>query len=206
MNDLWACALTRHAFIGLFERRYDSAAPLLELAAGLARRGDRALATRHWVAVVQAHAFAGMGDLAACQRALDAASEVHNLNGDIQNGGWLRFDGSRLAEERGSCFLQLRRLDLAESALTDALSQNLSARRRGGVLTDLAILSVQRNDLDKALAYADSAAELVLQTGSGVILRKLQGLQSHLLPFLNDGHVRDLNERIDALPSHALAG
>jgi tetratricopeptide (TPR) repeat protein len=201
LNDLWACALTRHAFIGLYDRQVDSAVPLLELAAGLARRGDRALATRHWVAVVQAQAFAGLGDLASCQRALDVAAEVHGLSGEYQNGGWLRFDGSRLAEERGTCYLQLGRFDLAESSLTSALSQSLSARRRGGVLTDLAILGLRRGDLDEAIAYADAAADIVAQTGSGVIIRKLKGLQGQLSPFPNDVRVRDLNARIDTFES-----
>jgi tetratricopeptide (TPR) repeat protein len=206
LNDLWACALTRHAFIGLYERRVDSAVPLLELAARLARHGDGTLATRHWVAVVQAQAFAGLGDLTACQRALDVAAEVRGLTGEYQNGGWLRFDGSRLAEERGTCYLQLGRFDLAESALTSALGQNLSVRRRGGVLTDLAILGLRRSDLDKAVAYADAAAEIVAQTRSGVITRKLKGLQSELSPFLNDIRVRNLNARIDAFESLAAAG
>jgi tetratricopeptide (TPR) repeat protein len=155
------------------------------------------------VAVVQAQAFAGLGDLTACQRALDVAAEVHDLSGEYQNGGWLRFDGSRLAEERGTCYLQLGRFDLAESALTSALSQSLSARRRGGVLTDLAILGVRRSDLDQAVAYADAAVEIVAQTGSGVVIRKLKDLQSQLSPFLNDVRVRDLNARIGSFESPA---
>jgi transcriptional regulator with XRE-family HTH domain len=118
--DLWACAMTRHAFIEMYERRFDKAASMLELAARFARRGDGALSTRYWVSSVQAQAFAGLGKLAACQRALDAAEQVRELSGDASNGGWLRFDGSRLAEERGACYVQLRRSDLAENALGDA--------------------------------------------------------------------------------------
>jgi len=197
--DLWACALTRHAFIGVYERRFEKSVPMLGLAAILARRGDGNLATRHWVAVVQAQAFAGLGELDACQRALDEAEQVHNLRGEIQNGGWLRFDGSRLAEERGTCYIQLKRLDLAESALTDALNRNLSARRRGSVLTDLAVLGAQRRDLEQVITYADAAVETVRQTGSGVIVRKLMSLQPYLVPFLNDGRARDLKKSIEAL-------
>ena len=36
---------------------------MLELAAALARRGDPALSTRHWVAAVQAETFAGLSGL-----------------------------------------------------------------------------------------------------------------------------------------------
>jgi len=206
INDLWACALTRHAFIGLYERRFDKATPLLDLADGLARNGDQALATRHWVAAVQAQAFAGLGRLSECQRALEAAGQVHELSGSYHNGGWLRFDGSRLAEERGACYVQLRRFDLAESALTDALSQHLSPRRRGGVLVDLAILGIQQNDLDQTLSYADAATRIIRQTGSGYVVRKLITLQPYLRPFMDDMRIRNLHEQIGGFAAPAMTG
>jgi hypothetical protein len=58
--DLWACALTRHAFVGMYERRFAQASSILTVAARVATRGDSQLATRHWVAAVQAGAFAGL--------------------------------------------------------------------------------------------------------------------------------------------------
>jgi transcriptional regulator with XRE-family HTH domain len=204
MPDLWACALTRHAFISVYERRFEKSTSMLELAAALARRGDSALATRHWVAVVQAQTFAGLGKLEECQQALDSAEQVHNLQGEYQNGGWLRFDGSRLAEERGTCYIQLRRPDLAEAALTDALSLNLSVRRRGSVLTDLATLGAQRSDADQIVTYADPAVRMAQHTGSGVIVRKLKDLQASLVPFLNDSRISDLNARISSLSARSL--
>ncbi len=197
--DLWACALTRHAFIGVYEKRFDKAAGMLELAGGLARRGDQSLATRHWVAAVKAQAFAGLGDLDSCQQALDAAEEVRGLRGDFHNGGWLRFDGSRIAEERGSCYVELERFDLAESALTAALGENLTARRRGSVLADLAIIGAHKRDIDRMVEFADAAGEMIRQTGSGVIVRRLSGLQSYLTPFLSDTRVRNLSARIESL-------
>jgi transcriptional regulator with XRE-family HTH domain len=103
--DLWACALTRHAFIGVYEEQFAKAG------------GNQALSTRYWVRTVQAQAFAGLGDLDACQQALDEADDVHQLSGKIHTDGWLRFDGSRLPEERGTCYVALRRPDLAEQAL-----------------------------------------------------------------------------------------
>jgi tetratricopeptide (TPR) repeat protein len=197
--DLWACAMTRHAFIAVYERQFDKAAPLLEVAARLARRGDGTLSTRHWVDVVRAQTFAGLGEVAPCQRALDAAEQVDQLDGPVHNGGWLRFDGSRLAEERGTCYVELRRSDLAEAALTDALGQDLSLRRRGSVLTDLAMVGAQRGDPEQLVMYADAALDVARQTGSGVVGRKLQRLRAHLGPFAGDRHVRHLDEQITAL-------
>jgi tetratricopeptide (TPR) repeat protein len=197
--DLWACAMTRHAFIEMYGQRFDKAAPMLELAARLARRGDGALSTRYWVSSVQAQAFAGLGELAACQRALDAAEQVRGLSGDASNGGWLRFDGSRLAEERGACYVQLRRPDLAENALGDALRQDLSTRRRASVLTDLAMIGVQRGDVNQLITHAEAALEIAARTGSGFIGRRLQELQGHLAPLFRNSQVRQLDQQIMAV-------
>ncbi|MFC4560314.1 helix-turn-helix transcriptional regulator [Nocardiopsis mangrovi] len=197
--DLWACALTRHAFISVYERRFTQASPMLELAAAVARRGDGSSSTRHWVAAVQAENFAGLGDLSACQRALDAAAHVQGLKGSVHNGGWLRFDGSRLAEERGTCYTALGRDDLAESVLTDALSGSLTIRRKASVLTDLAMLGVRRRDPDQVVTYVDTALAAARRTGSRVIGRKLHGLQPHLEPLLAHSQVRRIDADITAL-------
>ncbi len=202
--DLWACAMTRHAFIGMYERHFEKAESMLELAARLARRGDKSLSTRYWISAVQAQVFAGLGKLDACQRALDVAEQVQELAGDVSNGGWLRFDGSRLAEERGSCYVQLRRPDLAEITLSDALRQNLSARRRGSVLTDFAMIGIQRGDVNQLVTYADAALEMAVQTGSGFISRKLQGLRDHLAPLLGNSQVRQLNQQIMTLSENSI--
>ncbi|MBV9163142.1 MAG: hypothetical protein JO309_13750 [Pseudonocardiales bacterium] len=188
--------MTRHAFVEIYEQRFDKALPMLELAARLARRGDGALPTRYWVSSVQAQAFAGLGELAACQRTLDAAEQVRELSGDASNGGWLRFDDSRLAEERGACYVQLRRPDLAESVLAGTLRQNLSARRRASVLTDLAIIGLQRGDVDRLIIHAEAALEIARRTGSGFISRKLQGLRDHLAPLLGNSRARRLDQQI----------
>ncbi|WP_229907734.1 transcriptional regulator [Amycolatopsis oliviviridis] len=203
--DLWACALTRHAFIAVYEREFADAAPLLDLAATLASRGDTDLSTRHWVAAVQAEAFAGLGDLAACQRALDTAAEVQDLTGQVHNGGWLRFDGSRLAEERGTCYVTLGRLDLAEAALDDALNGALTTRRKAGVLTDLAMIGVHRADPDQVITHAEAVVATARQTGSGVVARKLRGLQPHLVPLLADQNIQRLDAEIAELVSGHVA-
>lgn len=197
--DLWACSMTRHAFIEMYERRFDKAAPMLELAAHLAQRGDGALSTRYWVSSVQAQTFAGLGQLIACQRALDVAEKVRELSDGASNGGWLRFDGSRLAEERGACYVQLQRPDLAEGALGDALRHDLSARRRASVLTDLAMVSLQRGDVDQLTSHAEAALEIATRTRSGFVGRRLQELQGHLTPLLGNSQVRQLNQQIMAV-------
>lgn len=197
--DLWACALTRHAFIGVYDRRFASSLPMVELAARLARRGDGTLSTKYWVSAVRAQVLAGLGELDACHQALDTAEHVHELSAPVHNGGWLRFDGFRLSEERGTCYVELQRPDLADAALTDALAQSLSLRRRGSALTDLALVGAQRRDLDHLLVHAHAALDTARQTGSGVIGRRLRRLQAHLTPFLADSRVRDLDMQFATL-------
>nr|AGS49583.1 hypothetical protein [uncultured bacterium esnapd10] len=197
--DLWACAMIRHSFLSVYERRFDNAAPMLDLATGLARRGDNNLSTRYWVAAVQAETFAGLGDMAACQRALDTAEEVHGLTGTIHNGGWLRFDGSRLAEQRGSCYATLGQHHMAEAELTKALRHKLSPRRRASVHADLAIIGAHRRDRDQVIAHAHTAMADAVSTSSDYIRRKLGGLQRHLVPLLGDKQVQQLSGEIKAL-------
>jgi hypothetical protein len=197
--DLWACALTRHAFIGVYERQFRDSIPLLSLAAKLATRGDQQLSTRHWVGNVQGQAFAGLGDEANCQRSLDLADEVELLGAGAHNGGWLRFDGSRLAEERGTCNLELGKVDLAEAVLTKALHSGLSDRRRGSVLVDLASLGAKTRDFEVLILQGSAAVEIAAQTRSGFIGRRLRYLRTQLRPILNDRRVQSLDGQISSV-------
>ncbi|MFG2113909.1 helix-turn-helix transcriptional regulator [Streptomyces sp. NPDC048718] len=202
--DLWACALVRHAYVDVYEHRHREAAQILGAAEGLARRGDSNLATRHWVAAVQAEAYAGMGDLTACERALDEAERVLELTINSVNGGWLRFDGTRLAEERGARYVQLGRLDLAEETLKKALAQTALAsgqsyRRRGAVLTDLAAVGAKRRDPEQVVAYGREAIRLAQASSSGYVARRLRALCDEFGPLSRDRRVAELGAEIATL-------
>ncbi|MCN9241955.1 helix-turn-helix domain-containing protein [Streptomyces sp. RY43-2] len=202
--DLWACALVRHAYVDMSEQRYRQAAQMLGAAERLADRGDSGLSTRQWVASVQAEAYAGLGELDACERAMDRAETVRDLGTDSVNVGWLRFDGARLAEERGSCYVQLGRFDLAENALRDALKQTALAfgqsyRRRGAVLTDLAVIGAKRRDADQVVEFGREAIELARSSGSGYVARRLRALCEEFGPLSRDHRVAELGAEIIAL-------
>ncbi|MFB6601061.1 helix-turn-helix transcriptional regulator [Streptomyces noursei] len=205
--DLWACALVRHAYVDVYERRYGEAEKTLAAAAKVAKRGDSAMATRHWVSSVQAEVHAGLGDFGACERALDEAEKVVDLVGSGCDGGWLRFDGSRLAEERGARYVQLGRLDLAETALEEALKQlsltpRQSYRRRGAVLTDLAAIGAKRRDPDQVLTFGGEAVRLARTSSSGYVARRLHGLREGLAPMAGDDRIIALEAEIGALSTH----
>jgi transcriptional regulator with XRE-family HTH domain len=199
-HDRWACALTRLAFVNMYDEEYPQATAVLSVAARIARHGDSQLSTRHWVAAVQAQAHARDGDLKACERALDTADKVCELTGPVSPGGWLRFDDSRLAEERGICYLLLGRTGPAEASLTEALNQNISLRRRGSLLIDLASVGLRCRNMDRFLHYARAAVDLAEQTRSaGYVGRKLRTLQTQFESLSSDDRVADLNDRIARL-------
>ncbi|MFC9688549.1 hypothetical protein ACFTSF_08420 [Kribbella sp. NPDC056951] len=197
--DLWACALTRHAYICIYEGAFAQAEPLLQHAAVVARSGDPQLATRHWVSSVQSQALAGLGDSQACLRAIDRAAGVRELTISQAPSGWLRFDGSRLAEEHGACLASLREAEAADVALTQALEQNLSLRRRGAVLTDLASTGVLLRDTERVIRYGEAALDVALESWSGVVRRKLLDFRQSLGQIPEGGSVHDLSRRIEAL-------
>lgn len=198
--DRWACALTRQSFVHIYDRQYAQAATVLDAAGRVARNGDSQLSTRQWVAAVQAQALAGLGDLSGCQQNLDAAGHVLDLSGTASPGGWLRFDGTRLGEERGTCYLTLGRADLAASDLDNALASTVSLRRRGSIHADLAMTGVQHKDTSQILDHAADAIGIAEQTHSvGYLGRKLATLQERIQPLLADRRMTELNNRIDRL-------
>ncbi len=200
-HDLWACALVRHAFLPIYDRRFQDALPLLHAAEKVAQRGDGTLSTKHWVAMVSAEAYAGSGMLDDCRRALDLTEGVRGVK-DGTNSTWLRFDGERILEERGACLVKLGQGDLAAPALQDALRLHPNAtRRRGMVLTDLALAAGMRGDVEQACTLGTEVIQIAQQGASGMLKKGLQVLQTHLSPFATNSDVKDLNAQIRLLSS-----
>jgi hypothetical protein len=197
--DMWACSLIRHSFIPLYDRQFANALPMLHAAARLAERGDSQLPTRHWASTVTAQAYAGLGDLVSCQQSLDHAETVRGLTAPTHTTGWLRFTGSRLAEERGTCLVELHHYDQAETSLIQALAQCPSVRRTGSINTDLAMIGARLRDIDRVITYAGQAIAAARHTQSGYVVKRLTGLQPHLSSLLGNSEVRQLGEQITHL-------
>jgi tetratricopeptide (TPR) repeat protein/DNA-binding XRE family transcriptional regulator len=197
--DLWACALVRHAFLPIFDRHFQDALPVLQAAEKVAQHGDGTLTTRHWVAMVSAGAYAGSGMLNDCRQALDLAESVRGVRYGM-NGTWLRFDGERILEERGACFVKLGQADLAEPVLQEALLHHSSpTRRRGMVLSDLALASVMHGEVERACTLGNEVIQIAQLGSSGVLKKGLHVLQTQLSPFAKSSVVKDLNTQIRLL-------
>jgi transcriptional regulator with XRE-family HTH domain len=194
--DLWACALVRHAFLPIYEQNFHDALPLLEQARHLSLRGDSTLVTRQWAAAVEAEAQSRAANLAKCQDALECAYEVtHRQNGS--NGRWLRFDGERLPEQTGSCYVRLQQPDLAEPALQQALRQlPTPSRRRGMVLSDLALASLQQQDIEQACTYIEQVIEVATNVPSGWLKKGIATLHHELEPFQTVSRVSQLDQQL----------
>ncbi|MCX4097391.1 hypothetical protein [Nocardia sp. alder85J] len=203
--DLWACALTRHAYIGIFDNRYDDALPLAEEAIEVARRGDGALPTRFWAESVRAQVQAGRGEADECQRAFDAARGVLGLGG-TPSVGWLRFSGERIDEEQASCLIQLGQPEPAERILNPLLERPLSARRRASVLVDLAAAGALRGDPVQTVWFGGASVDIARRTRSGYVGRRLDQLRSHLAELPTDRHVAHLADQITRLATSPAYG
>lgn len=178
--DRWACALARYSLVLNSEQRWSDSRNLLTAAERVAARGDSALPTKQWVASVQAEVAAAEGDASAAERAWDTASTVLDLPAPVGNGGWLRFTGDRLPEQRASGYLTLGQYDQAEAELSIALNGSASPRRTAAVLTDQARLAVRQRAYEAALEPARQAVDIATRTSSRYVFGKLQGLQAEL--------------------------
>ncbi|GGK17835.1 hypothetical protein GCM10010124_08000 [Pilimelia terevasa] len=194
--DRQACAMVRHGYVCLYTGRPRDALAVLDAAGRVAAQGDRQLTTRFWVASVAAQAHAAAGDGPSCRRAWECAGEVLRLP-VARNTGWLRFDGSRLAEERGAWQTRLGHHAAAAASLTAALNQPLSARRRGAVLADLITVGAGRGDIDQVLAHASAA--LPLAAGSGAVASRLRSARPALRQLGADRRVAEVDAQIAAL-------
>lgn len=74
-----------------------------------------------------------------------------------------------------------------------------NGRRRASVLADLAMIGAQRRDPDLVITYADEALAQARESGSGMVDRKLLGLQRHLSPLLANKQIQRLDSEITAL-------
>lgn len=80
-----------------------------------------------------------------------------------------------------------------------ALAAGHSYRRRGAVLTDLAVIGVRRGEVEQVVAYGGEAVGLARATGSGYVVRRLQALRGELGSLGKDRQVVELGAEIAVL-------
>ncbi len=193
--DLWACALTRYAFLPLYRERYQEALTLLQEALKYALRGDSSLPTRYWVAALEAEAQSGLGNFSNCQEALDRAQGVQDLKG--LPVPWVRFHEARLPALRGACYIRLQQPELAIAALQEALHIFVKPdRKRAMALTDLAAAEVLRSNVEQAQVYVDEVMTILAHSSSGFLREGLRTLPHRVDPSAEQASVKVLDQYI----------
>jgi tetratricopeptide (TPR) repeat protein len=197
--DLWACALTRNAYLPIYSEEFQDALPLLQEARRVAQRGDSSLVVRFWCDSVIAEARAGLHDLPGCQQALDSAEGVRDYQIDT-SPAWLRFESSRLPGLRGSCFVRLEQPEAALSALQEALVLLPDPiRRRAMTLTDIATAYAQQGEIERACNTAEQAIDIAVLGNSMMLKQGLHRFRNQLGPFADASAVQAFDRHMTVL-------
>jgi tetratricopeptide (TPR) repeat protein len=158
--------------------------------------------TRAWLAGLEAQALAGLHDNKACFVALRQAETAIGQARPEEDPPWMySFDDGRLAALAGSCYRQLGKLTAAERTLQEAL-EALDAsctRRRSEALLELALVQVEKEDIDKACRFAGQSYVAAVEAGSVLGQRRVGAFRSRLDRWSDAKAVRNLDEQLAGL-------
>ena len=158
--------------------------------------------TRAWLAGLEAQALASLHDNKACFVALRQAETAIGQARPDEDPPWMySFDEGRLAALAGTCYRQLGKLTAAERTLQEAL-EALDAsrtRRRSEALLELALVQLEKEDIDKACRFATQSYEAAVEAGSVLGQRRVGAFRSRLDRWSDAEAVRHLDERLAGL-------
>jgi transcriptional regulator with XRE-family HTH domain len=177
-------------------------------ALGLARAARQAGArsatatTRSWLAGLEAQALATLQDSKACFVALRQAETAIGQARAEEDPPWMySFDDARLAALAGTCYRQLGKFTAAERTLQEALGalDPSCTRRRSEALLELALVQLQKEDIDEACRFAGQSYEAAMAAGSVVGQRRVGKFRSGLDQWSDTAAVRNLDEQFAGL-------
>jgi len=151
---------------------------------------DRAGTGRHvsgrmlaWLYTLEARGCAGMGDLAATERALAQAERALSEGGRAEPGPDMDFfDFTRLRALAGECYVFLRKPRLARANLEETLRllQPEQRKRRAMVELDLARAYVQAGQVAEAYALAGQALGVGDDSFTGPLAQRVRDFQTEI--------------------------
>jgi len=180
----------------------------LKAALALARAARRAGArsatatTRSWLAGLEAQALARLHESKSCFVALRQAETAIGQARPEEDPPWMySFDEGRLAALAGTCYRQLGKITAAERTLQDALEalDPSCTRRRSEALLELALVQLEKEDIDKACRFAAQSYEAAIEAGSVLRQRRVGAFRSRLDAWSNTEAVRNLDEQLAGL-------
>ena len=168
----------------------------LEDAQHLAERFATAT-TRSWLAAVEGHAQATLGNAAACRAALKRAQAAIDEAQPAADPAWIYFfNQAQLDHWAGYAHLRLRQFDDAQAALQrsfEALAPSF-ARERAVTQADLAEAYVRRGDYVEGCRLAGVALITTHAAGSTRGVQRIRALRPHLRRWNHTDEVKGLDE------------
>jgi hypothetical protein len=173
----------------------------LALARGARQAGARSATatTRAWLAGLEAQALASLHDNKACFAALRQAEKAIGQARPDEDPPWMySFDAGRLAALAGTCYRQLGKLIAAERTLQEALEELDASctRRRSEALLELALVQLEKEDIDKACRLATYSYAAAVEAGSVLGQRRVRRFRSRLDRWSDAEAVRNLDEQL----------
>jgi tetratricopeptide (TPR) repeat protein len=122
-----------------------------------------------WLWALRGQALADLGDTTRCVASLKQAETAMERARPEEDPPWMdAFDPGRFAALAGSCYRKLGQLEAAEELLQLAITQlgPSGMRRRGTVLLELALVEVDKGNLERACQLAGESLQVLAGIGS----------------------------------------
>jgi ATP/maltotriose-dependent transcriptional regulator MalT len=174
------------------------------LAEGASRKAARGggATLRSWLWALRGQALAELGDASGCVAALRKAEAAIGRARPEEDPPWMdAFDPGRFAALAGSCYRTLGQLEAARELLRLAMAQldPPGARRRGMALLELALVEVDKGDLERACRLAGEALQALAGIGSLAGVHQVVQFRSLVERRGGTPALADLDERFAAL-------
>src|SRR4029453_1497868 len=134
-------------------------------------------------------------------RARRAETAIGQARSDEDPPWMYSFDDGRLAALAGTCYRQLGKLTAAERTLQEALDELDASctRRRSEALLELALVQLEKEDIDDACRFATQAYAAAVEAGSVLGQRRVGTFRSRLDRWSDTEAVRNLDEQLAGL-------
>ncbi len=201
---LRAVALGRQGFLPVYQREFGEALPILEEAAKTALHTATPTA-RAWIAMMQAEAFANLGEAEACRRVIGYAEDTLAQARPKEDTLGTGFTYLTLVGYRGICHLRLREADatrrkdaeLAQQSFEESLTAFVQpTRRRAMLLSDLATSLAYQGKVEEACSIATECLALAGQTRSTRAIQRLSAFQRSLAPQRHEACVKEFRRQL----------
>ena len=192
-HQLAAYALGGMSFLNAYGSNSNPRAAL-RLAARAAGRADRTqlFSLRSWVALLTAHAHAGLGHSTECISALGQAQDWYDKGRRPDEPPWMGFlSDAFIRSDEGACLVKLGRGRQAVAVLDQALGElpTSSLKLRSVILANRASALGLSGDLDSACGSASESLAIATQIDYVRVVKRIREFSDALDPRLQSSPV-----------------